>query len=218
MKHQTSENDQMQAGKRTWKTLVIAHEASKTRGPGKRTLNDPAPRQEHKTSFRFGKLDDFQTAAVIVGCLCRSVTGRTLVHKGHFDMTASDFLDGLSQFADLSSILLIGWGDHQRQQVAQCIDGRMHVTALAAPGSVIAGMTATFGSRLQRSAIQNGRRGLPVASFGFSQQQAQVIHQCRKTACGHPALRLLVDHPKGVASRWASRARARLLARSSAGH
>jgi hypothetical protein len=42
MKHQTSKHDEMQASECAGKSLVVPHQASKTRVPGKRALNDPA--------------------------------------------------------------------------------------------------------------------------------------------------------------------------------
>src|SRR5581483_12328908 len=106
MKHETSEDDQVQTGKRARKSLVIAHQTSKTRGPGKRAFHHPSARQEHKAPPGFGQLDDFQTDAVFLRGLRRNLASGALVHEGHFDMVASHRLNGLSQFADLSSILL----------------------------------------------------------------------------------------------------------------
>jgi hypothetical protein len=73
----------------------------------------------------------------------------------------------------------------------------MHFAPFAALGSIITCMTSTFRGRLQGSTIQNGGFGLSVASFGFSQQQAQIVNQSRKTARGHPSLGLLIHHPPG---------------------
>jgi len=90
----------------------------------------------------------------------------------------------LRQFAELRTILLISRGDQQGQQVAQSIDRRMHFAAKAMLGSIIASTASTYRCLLQGPAIQDGRRrGLPVAFFGFSQQQTQVVDEGCKAAC-----------------------------------
>src|SRR5437870_998952 len=84
------------------------------------------------------------------------------------------------------------------------VNGSMHFAPEAMLGSIITCMTSTFRGRLLGSTIQNGCRGLSVASFGFSQQQAHIVNQSRKTARGHPSLGLLIHHPEGEANHWAS--------------
>jgi hypothetical protein len=84
------------------------------------------------------------------------------------------------------------------------VNGSMHFAPFAALGFIITCMTSTFRGRLQGSTIQNGCPGLSVASFGFSQQQAQIVNQSRKIARGHPSLDLLIHHPEGEANHWAS--------------
>jgi len=92
MKHQTSKDDQMQARKRAWKSLIIAHEASKAGGPGKRALYHPSPRQEHKAPPGFRELDDFQANALFFGRFCWDVASVALIDKGHLNVAASYLL------------------------------------------------------------------------------------------------------------------------------
>lgn len=48
-----------------------------------------------------------------------------LVHEGDFDRVTSRFLDLFGQCSDLCSILLVGRGNQDRQQLAQGIDSQM---------------------------------------------------------------------------------------------
>jgi len=41
MKHETSKHDQMQASQGGRKSLIIAHQPSEPRGPGKRAFDNP---------------------------------------------------------------------------------------------------------------------------------------------------------------------------------
>ncbi len=92
----------------------------------------------------------------------------------------------------------------------------MDLAAFASLGSIIACMIPAFGRRLQGATIKDSRRWLSGAPFGFAQQQAQIVDECREAACGQPALSLLIDNVPGGVSHWASCARARLRVRSSA--
>jgi hypothetical protein len=71
----------------------------------------------------------------------------------------------MGQRADLRAILPIRRRDQQRQQMDQRIDRHMHFAALAALGSIIAAVSATFGDRLQHPAIEDGSTGLAFAAF-----------------------------------------------------
>jgi hypothetical protein len=57
-------------------------------------------------------------------------------------------LHGYGQLRDLRSLLLINWGDQERQQVAQGIDGRMDIAAFAPFLTVIARSRVTRRRRL----------------------------------------------------------------------
>ena len=120
-----------------------------------------------------------------------------LVDKGDLDHRAGRLLHLLGQLRNLRAILLVGWGDEQGKQMAQCIDRDMHVTALAAPGAVIGGTRATFRARLQRPTIEDrGRRmGRPLGDF--AQQHAQIVDDRLKHARLDPALGLLIDRIPG---------------------
>ena len=90
MKHETGKDDQMQASKRAWKSLVIAYEASKTGCPSKRALNYPSARQQDKATLGFGMFDHFQTNAMFFCGFRWNIAGIALVHESHFDMTPGD--------------------------------------------------------------------------------------------------------------------------------
>ena len=61
-------------------SLVIAGQAPEARGPGKRPLDDPAPRQQHKSSVGFRILHHLQSDSV-PGCVCPGLLPRrTLIN------------------------------------------------------------------------------------------------------------------------------------------
>src|SRR5581483_8792292 len=93
---------------RARKSLVVTHQAPKTRGPSKRALHDPSTRQQHTTALGFGQFDDFQMDPVFFCGFCWNIAGGALVDKGDCDMASSHVLNGLSQFTNLGSVLLIG--------------------------------------------------------------------------------------------------------------
>ena len=63
---------------------------------------------------------------------------------------------------DLRSLLLVGGRRHQRQHMPQRVDSEMGLRAAFFLMAVEPGASAAFESRLQRSAVQNGRRRLSV--------------------------------------------------------
>ena len=150
MKHETCKHDQVQANER-----------STTHRRGSKT----------KPRLAWGSLTTSNWMPCCFGLRCRDVAGIALVHKGDFDRLAGHLLHSTRQLAHLRAILFIGGRDQQGQQVAQRIDGRMHFAAFAPLGSIIAGMTAAFGRRVQSATIKDGRRGLSSAPFGFAQSK-----------------------------------------------
>ncbi len=86
MKHETSKHNQMQASKSSRNPLIIAHQPSKTRGPGKRAHYDPSPRQQqNKADFGFGQFDDYQLNVVFLSLSRRYIADIALIHEGDFD-------------------------------------------------------------------------------------------------------------------------------------
>lgn len=197
MKHETGKHNQVQASQGGRKPLVITHQPSEPRGPRKRAFHNPSPRQQDKAAFGLRQFDHFQLDAVLLGLSRRDVARIALVHKGEFDRLAGHLLHGLSKLAHLRTILLVSRSDQQSQQVAQRIDGRMYFAAFVPLGSIIARMATTFRRRLQGATIKDGCRGLPAATPGFAQEQAQIVNEGCKAACRQPALGLLIDDVPG---------------------
>jgi hypothetical protein len=92
-------------------------------------LHHPPARQQHEAAFGFGKFNHFQLHALFSCCGCRWLSAVASVDKGQCDRLTGDLLPLLSQFAHLSSILLIGWSD---QQLTEGIYRHMDVAAFAA--------------------------------------------------------------------------------------
>src|SRR5215472_11442601 len=174
MKHETSEHNQMKTSQGSRKSLIIAHQPSEARGPSERALHHPSSGQQDEAALGLGQFDDFQLHAMRFGLLSRCIAGVALVNESEFDRLPGDLLDRLSQFTYLSTVLLVSRRDQQGQQIAQRIDGCMHFAAFASLSAIIASTASTFRGRLQGSTIENGRRGLPLPTLRFPQQQAQV--------------------------------------------
>jgi hypothetical protein len=89
--------------------------------------------------------DDLELDAVLGGSLGGLRTGIALVHEGDLDRLAGGLLEGLGQATDLGAVVGGGWGDVQRQQMAQRVDGRVDLAAPLALGSVVARSSPTLG-------------------------------------------------------------------------
>src|SRR5487761_1812821 len=85
-----------------------------------------------------GVLDHLEADAMLGRRFFGRLARIALIDIGHLDMFARDVLNLADKFADLGSVLLIGWGNAQRQQVAQRVDCRIHLRALPPLGSVVA--------------------------------------------------------------------------------
>jgi hypothetical protein len=56
MKHEATEDEEMETGKGFGQPLVITRESSEAGGPSKAALDDPAPRQEYEATLGLGML------------------------------------------------------------------------------------------------------------------------------------------------------------------
>lgn len=77
--------------------------------------------------------------------------------------------------------------------MAQRIDRDVHLGALLALVSVVAGPRATFWGALQSAPVEDGRRRLRRALGEPPQELAQIVRQGFETAGGNPPLDLLID-------------------------
>src|SRR5258706_3207088 len=109
----------MQTSQGLWQTFIITGQPTKTSHPGEGALHDPASGQQDKALLGFGQFNDFQVNAMLSSSLFGLGSGIALVDKGDFNAVTRNFLNLLSQQAHLSALLLVGWGDMQRQQQSQ---------------------------------------------------------------------------------------------------
>lgn len=172
MKHQTRKHDQMQTSQGGRKPLIIADQPSEAGSPGKRAFDHPTARQQDEAAPGLRKFDHFQLDAVLLSRFCRNIARIGLIHESQFNRLAGHVLDCLSQRADLRPILLVRRSHQEGEQVTQRIHGRMHFAAFASPGSIVAGMTATFRCRLQRATIEEGCRLRPLASRSIKRRSS----------------------------------------------
>src|SRR6266496_544684 len=193
MKHEYGKGQQVKTCQRLWKALVVACQTAKPRCPCEATLNDPTSGQEHKAAFGLWQLDHFQAHPMGFGHLRWLIARIPLIDERQLHAASSRFLDGLGQFADLSPILFICWGDMQRQQISQRVDCCMHFTAFASFGPVVARSLPAFWARLQRATVKNRGRRLLISSCCQPEHGSQIVDDGFKNACLKPALCLLVD-------------------------
>src|SRR5260221_13057560 len=117
--HQDSKSQEMQAIEGVGQSFIIAGQATKTRQPTKRPLNDPPTRQKDEALLGIRQLDDDQANAMFGGGLFGLVSGIALVNKGDFDVLVRHTLNLLGQFTNLGTVLLISRSNVQGQQLAQ---------------------------------------------------------------------------------------------------
>jgi hypothetical protein len=96
----------------------------------------------------------------------RLIAGVALLDKRDLDCFARCFLNLLGQFSNLRPILLIGWCDQQRQQLAQRVDRQLDFAATPSFVAVIAGARSTLGRGLQRAAVEDCHTRLRRQSRG----------------------------------------------------
>src|SRR5688572_4524581 len=131
MKHENGESQEMQTSQSFRQTLIIANEATETSHPAEAAFNNPAAREKDKALFRLRQLDDDQANAMLLSLLSRQITRIGLVDKSDLDMVASGRLNLLSQLSHLSTVLVIGGGHVQGQQMPQRINRHMGLAAFA---------------------------------------------------------------------------------------
>jgi hypothetical protein len=100
----------------------------------------------------------------------------------------------VAQCIDLGAILLAGGRDGQRYQVAQRIDSRMHLRAVAPFVAIVPGTRPPFAAALQCSAVQDDSAGLALAALGRADDGAHVADHRLKAARFKPTAKLLVNH------------------------
>ena len=143
----------MQANDRLSEAFVVANEPPEARLPGERSLGDPTTGQEDEAVFGVGKLDHMEFNA-LGRRLGGALVGVALVDVDQLDMFAGGVQDGLGEGLDLSPILLVGWGDNQRQELAQGVDGQMELAALLPFVAVVARAVAALGRALHGLAVE----------------------------------------------------------------
>ncbi len=193
LEHKHRKSQEMQANQGFRQAFIVSCQPSKTSGPDETAFNNPAFWQQHEAFLGFWQFDHNQFDAMLSRILSRSVTSVPLVNKGDLNRIAGGFLNLLGQFSHLISLLFIGWGDVQSQQMAQGINGHMHFAAFFTLMTIVAGPLTTFRTRFQGPTIENRRRGLSFAACGQSQQYTQIMDHSFKYSRRQPPLRLLID-------------------------
>jgi len=117
LKHQNGKSQKMKDRESLGKALVITCQVPETSQPAETPFNDPATGKQNKASFGFGQSDHNQIDPLCLSGLFGSLTRITLVHESHFDAVTGDHLNVLRQLRDLVSVLFIGAGHMQSQQI-----------------------------------------------------------------------------------------------------
>src|SRR5579859_5824780 len=121
MKHEYSKSQQVKTYQDIRQALGVVSLASKTCHPGKRSLDRPSTGQEHKAALGFWQFDHFQADSMLFGILSCCITGITSIDVGQLHVVSSGLLYLCGQNASLSTILLIGWGDMQGQEMTTSV-------------------------------------------------------------------------------------------------
>lgn len=193
MSQQNGEGYKMQPSQCLGQTFIVTNQPAEACHPGKATFNDQAMRQQHKPELGGRQFNHFQTDAMRLSISRGLFTRIALICKSNLDRFAGRCLDQFGQGRDLCSILFIGRGHQDCQQLPQRINGHMHLETLAPLVSIVASASTAFWTRLQRSAVQNGSPRLWHSVVDLSYQHAQIANHILEYACFQPALRLLVD-------------------------
>ena len=177
--------------------LVVAGQAFVAGAPAQAALDDPAAGQQHEAAFGLPQLDHLQVDAVLFGGLRRVVAGVALVGIGQCNAMARSYLHFFRQGAHLGPVRFGGRRDDSRQQVAQRINGHVHLAALAPFGAVVARPVPTLRRALQRARIEDYGAWVSGAGFVQAQHLAQIVGQGFKDAGVAPAGSLLVARGPG---------------------
>src|SRR5215210_6295673 len=137
MEHKTGKGEVVKPGKSLSKAFIVSCQTPEACCPGKAAFNHPTPRQQNEAAFRLGVFNDFQLDAMCLRRFCSALACIALVNIRQLHSVPGELLYRFCQLLDLVSILLIGRADMQREQLAQRIDCRMHLAALASLRTVI---------------------------------------------------------------------------------
>lgn len=140
-----------------------------------------------------GQSDDVQIDPGLLSGLARHFARIAWVDIRQPDLLATDLLHLLRPLFHLRSFLLIGRRDMHGQQMAQRIDGHMHLAAALAFMSVVSGPSTALNRRLQRAPVQHNRARLSCPSLRSAQDRTQVADDGLEAAGLQSPLGLLVD-------------------------
>ena len=117
--HHDGESQKAETRQGFRQAFVVARQAAKTSHPTEAPFDNPAARQEHKALLSFWQLDEDQPRALLFRCLSGFLAGLSLIDKSDLDRMPGHLLYLFRQFSDLGSVLLVGRGDVQSQQMTQ---------------------------------------------------------------------------------------------------
>jgi hypothetical protein len=192
LEQQDREDQNMQACQRVRQPFIVSGQSAKTRAPAETPLHHPSAGQQDEALLGLGQFHHFKLDATGRRVLGRLGTGVALVYKHDFDRFPRDDLPLVGQPLYLRSVLLIGGGNMQGQQVAQGVYSHMYLTTALPLGPIIARAGATLRRGLERPATQHRGRGLGRPSLSQPQHHTQVMGDGGKHARFQPAEGLLV--------------------------
>src|SRR5205807_2318896 len=99
MKHEDSESQQVKTGQYVWQPFVVTGQATKTRHPGKTSLNDPTSGQQDEATLGLWQFDHFQTDAMRFRLSRWHIACISLISIRQLYLVPCHFLDGCCQFA-----------------------------------------------------------------------------------------------------------------------
>jgi hypothetical protein len=191
--HQQGKSDNRQPFERLRQLFIIPSQSSQPRRPALTALNDPAPWPQHKAALGLRELDHVQCHVLGLGLLRRLLPRGGLLHKCQLHRIACGLLDWFGQYRSLMTVLLVGRGHPQGQQMSQGVHRQVHFRAASAFGWITTRSRATLRGRLQGSTLQDCRRWLGRSPVGHPQQFTQVDPPGVQHPGLEPPLALLLD-------------------------
>jgi hypothetical protein len=196
--YQEAERDRVESCERLGASLVVSRQPTEPHRPAERSLDHPAPRQEHEPTLGIRQLEDLPPDPVLGRRGGRIVAGVALVHKADLDRLPGHFLNRFGQHSDLLSVLLVGRCYVQRPQMTERIDRNVDLRALAPLVPVGAGAAAALGGGLDRATVEDRGCWLGSTAVGETEHGTEVMNDCLEAPCSEPPAGLLINHlPRG---------------------
>ncbi len=186
VKYKYDKGQQVKPHQRLRQVFIVTRQAMKPSHPRKAALDDEASKQQNEALLGIGQLHDFETNILLQCILSRLVT-YNLGPRRRLQRTALWFPESVEIPGRASVRPCSLAGVTCSVSIAQHIDCQMHFAACALFRPIIACPVTTFGTRLQRAAVEDRGRGLFLPPLSQMQQGLQIIDHRVEHFCLEPS-------------------------------